>query len=106
MADEQIQADKIDQVALAAWMDEQGLGDGQPIENLRPLSGGTQNVMVRFERGGRSFVFRRGPWHLRPKSNDQLRREMQVLSALAGSDVPHPGFIAGCTDEGVLKMAS
>jgi aminoglycoside phosphotransferase (APT) family kinase protein len=105
VADEQIQADKIDQVALAGWMDDQDLGAGQPIENLRPLSGGTQNVMVRFERGGRSFVFRRGPWHLRPKSNDQLRREMQVLAALAGSDVPHPGFIAGCADEGVLGDA-
>ncbi len=105
MAEEQIEADKIDLVALGAWMDGKGLPEG-PIENLRPLAGGTQNVMVRFERGGRSFVFRRGPWHLRPKSNDQLRREMRVLAALSATDVPHPALIAACPDEGVLDDAA
>lgn len=101
MATEQIEADKIDLDALGAWMDDEGLAPG-PIEDLVPLAGGTQNVMVKFSRGGREFVFRRGPWHLRPKSNDQIRQEMRVLRALAGSDVPHPGFIAGCAEEGVL----
>ena len=105
MAEEQIQPDKIDLAALAAWMDAQDLGAGQPIENLRPLAGGTQNVMVQFERDGRSFVFRRGPWSLRPRSNAQLRQEMKVLAALDGSDVPHPGLIAACPDEGVMGDA-
>ncbi len=91
----------IDFEVLAAWMDEQGLGPG-PIESVETLVGGTQNVLVRFERGGRSFVLRRGPWHLRPKSNDMMRREMRVLAALAGSDVPHPALIAACPDESVL----
>src|SRR5688572_18954850 len=86
-------------------MDTQGLGSGKPIENLTPLAGGTQNVMVRFDRGGRSFVFRRGPWSLRPRSNDQLRQEMKVLAALASTDVPHPGLIAACPDEGVMGDA-
>ncbi len=102
MATEQIEADKIDLGALSAWMDTQGLGADAPIENLTPLAGGTQNVMVRFTRDGRGFVFRRGPWHLRPRSNDQIRQEMRVLAALAETDVPHPGFIAGCAEEGVL----
>jgi len=101
MATEQIEADRIDLEALGAWMDAEGLAPG-PIENLTPLAGGTQNVMVRFSRAGREFVFRRGPWHLRPKSNDQIRQEMRVLRALAGTHVPHPGFIAGCPTEGVL----
>jgi aminoglycoside phosphotransferase (APT) family kinase protein len=30
---------------------------------------------------------------------------MRMLSALAGSDVPHPGFIAGCPDEAVMNGA-
>jgi aminoglycoside phosphotransferase (APT) family kinase protein len=102
LAEEQIQAERIDLAALAAWMDTQDLGAGEPIEHVTPLAGGTQNVMVKFDRGGRSFVFRRGPWHLRPRSNDQIRQEMRVLGALAGTDVPHPGLIAGCADEGVL----
>ncbi len=37
-----------------------------------------------------------------PRSNEVLRREMRVLAALAGTDVPHPGLIAGCPDEAVL----
>lgn len=102
MATEQIEAERIDLDALAAWMDTQGLGVGKPIEHLTPLAGGTQNVMVIFERDRRRFVFRRGPWHLRPRSNDQIRQEMRVLRALAGTDVPHPGFIAGCPDEGIV----
>ena len=98
---EQIEAERIDLVALGAWMDAQGLPAG-PIENLTPLAGGTQNVMVRFQRGGQDFVFRRGPWHLRPRSNAQILQEMRVLGALKGTDVPHPGLIAGCEQEGVV----
>jgi aminoglycoside phosphotransferase (APT) family kinase protein len=105
VAEEQIQADRIDLAALAAWMDTQDLGAGKPIENLTPLAGGTQNVMVKFDRAGRTFVFRRGPWSLRPRSNDTMRQEMRVLGALAGSDVPHPGLIAGCPEEGVMGDA-
>lgn len=101
MATEQIEADRIDLEALGAWMDTQDLPTG-PIENLTPLAGGTQNVMVKFDRGGQTFVFRRGPWHLRPRSNAQILQEMTVLRALRGTDVPHPGFIAGCEQEGVV----
>ncbi len=50
-------------------------------------------------------MLRRPPRHLRPKSNDALRREGRVLAALAGSDVPHPAFIAGCFDESVMGGA-
>jgi aminoglycoside phosphotransferase (APT) family kinase protein len=99
-----IDADLVDFDVLAAWMDSQSLPDG-PIRDIRLLAGGTQNVLVRFTRGGRDFVLRRPPRHLRPKSNDALRREGRVLAALAGSDVPHPGFIAGCFDESMMGGA-
>lgn len=94
----------IDFAVLAAWMDEQGLSGGR-FEHVQTLAGGTQNVLLRFERAGRDYVLRRPPPHLRPKSNDALRREARVLSALAGSDVPHPGFIAGCMDEALMGGA-
>jgi len=94
----------IDFAILADWMDGQGLARGQ-FENVSTLAGGTQNVLLRFARAGREYVLRRPPPHLRPKSNDALRREARVLSALAGSDVPHPGFIAGCMDESVMGGA-
>ncbi|GAA3849721.1 hypothetical protein [Amycolatopsis tucumanensis] len=33
--------------ALGAWMDRQGLPGG-PVEDLAPIAGGTQNLMVSF----------------------------------------------------------
>lgn len=94
----------VDLGAVGVWMDEQGLPGG-PITGVRALGGGTQNVMLGFERGGTSFVFRKGPRHLRKHSNDAIAREMRVLQALRGTDVPHPGFVAGCTDPSVLGDA-
>ncbi len=90
--------------ALAPWMSDQGLGDG-PLENVSAITGGTQNVMLRFERAGRPYVFRRGPLHLRPISNKVILRETRVLKALAGTDVPHPRLIAVCDDTTVLGDA-
>ena len=89
---------------LAEWMSKQGLGDG-PLENVSAISGGTQNIMLRFTRSGRTYVLRRGPKHLRPRSNVVIMRETQVLAALAGTDVPHPRLIASCDDPGVLGDA-
>jgi aminoglycoside phosphotransferase (APT) family kinase protein len=94
----------VDLAAVSVWMDEEGL-PASPIIEARRLSGGTQNILVRFERGGADFVLRRGPRHLREKSNDAIAREMRILKALAGTDVPHPTFIAGCLDTGVLGDA-
>jgi aminoglycoside phosphotransferase (APT) family kinase protein len=101
---EGIERELVDFDVLAAWMDDQGLAAGA-IEDAAPLGGGTQNVLVGFSRGGERYVVRRGPRHLRPASNEVMRREMRVLAALAGSDVPHPGFIAGCGDETVMNGA-
>ncbi|HTO09749.1 MAG TPA: phosphotransferase family protein [Myxococcota bacterium] len=90
-----------DFAALARWMDAQGLPGGE-LDEVSPIAGGTQNVLLRFRRGGREYVLRRPPLHPRPKSNDALRREGQVLAALAGSPVPHPRFIAGCFDASLM----
>lgn len=94
----------VDLDAIAAWMDGVGLERG-PIQQVTELRGGTQNVMLRFTRGGREFVLRRGPLHLRPKSNDALRREIGLLRALGTTDVAHPRLIAGCLDESALDGA-
>jgi aminoglycoside phosphotransferase (APT) family kinase protein len=93
-----------DLTAVAEWMSQQGLGDG-PLEDVSKLSGGTQNIMLRFTRSGRPYVLRRGPKHLRPRSNIVIMRETQVLAALAGTDVPHPHLIASCADPDVLGDA-
>lgn len=94
----------IDLDALRSWMDEQGLGDG-PLTDVRQLTGGTQNILLRFERAGRAYVLRHPPPHKRANSDETMRREARVLAALAGSDVPHPGLIAAEADVDVLGAA-
>lgn len=94
----------VDFAALARWMDAAGLPRGE-FGNVTLLAGGTQNVLTRFERGGRSFVLRRPPLHLRGNSNETMRREARLLGAVAGSAVPHPGLIASCPTEDVLGAA-
>ena len=94
----------VDLAALAAWMDNAGLGAG-PVEDATLLAGGTQNILLKFSRAGRSYVLRRPPPHLRANSNETMRREARVLAAIAGTDVPHPALIAACGDETVLGAA-
>lgn len=86
---------------LKKWMDDQSLGEGE-LENLSQLAGGTQNILIKFERANQSYVLRRPPEHLRGNSNETMRREARVLAALSGSKVPHPTFIAGSTDDSII----
>lgn len=92
----------IDVAALTAWMDSIGIGNGA-ISDIHSLGGGTQNIMMRFSRGATEFVIRRGPLHLRRATNDNLRREIRVVSALCDTEVPHARLIAACDDESVLS---
>ncbi len=94
----------VDLEILDAWMDEQGLPAGR-IGVVDKLAGGTQNILLRFERGGRNYVLRRPPLHKRANSDETMRREARVLGALEGTDVPHPGLIAACPDEALLGAA-
>ncbi len=91
----------VDLRALGEWMREQGLTDGA-ITDAVMLTGGTQNVLIRFTSGGRDLVLRRGPWHLRPRSNETIRREARVLHALRNSNVPHPRLVAAGPDDDII----
>ncbi len=91
----------VDFAVVGTWMDEQGLPAGE-FENVTALGGGTQNIMLHFRRGAREYVLRRGPKHLRSKSNEVIRREARLLTALGGADVRAPRVIAACPDESVL----
>lgn len=96
--------DAVDFGVLASWMDGKGIETGE-IRDARLLAGGTQNLIVMFARGARRFVLRRPSAHVPANGNDTIRREMRVLGALAGSDVPHPSLIAACPEEDVLGAA-
>lgn len=86
---------------LAAWMDTQGLGRG-PIGEIVPLTGGTQNILLRFVRAGTAHVLRCPPPGARPEIHASFRREARLLAALARSAVPHPSLVAACDDDAVL----
>jgi aminoglycoside phosphotransferase (APT) family kinase protein len=107
MQPDHIDAALIDFGVLADWMDGQALPAGRSgtFEKVERLGGGTQNILVRFWRGDREYVLRRPPAHLRPKSNDALRREARVLTALEDTGVRAPRLIAACTDEDVMGGA-
>ncbi|MDT5291368.1 MAG: hypothetical protein QOF88_6257 [Mycobacterium sp.] len=98
------QSTGVDLDRLATWMDQQGLPGG-PITHVERLTGGTQNILLRFRRGGNDYVLRRPPIHKRAKSDETMRREARVLGALSESRVPHPGLIAACGDTDVLGCA-
>lgn len=91
-----------DQVALQQWVRATGLGS--QVTGVEPLIGGTQNIVVRVHVDGRPMVLRRPPLHPRPTSDKTMLREIAVLKTLAGSQVPHPSFIAGCEDLDVLGV--
>lgn len=100
----QIDTDLVDPVRLAAWMDTQGLGQGA-ICDMQSVTGGTQNVLVRFKRSGREFILRRPPISPRPGNDETMRREARVLAAIKQSDTPHPRLIAACSQTNVLGVA-
>jgi aminoglycoside phosphotransferase (APT) family kinase protein len=94
----------VDLQRVAAWMDERDLESG-PISDPELITGGTQNVLLRFRRGARTFVLRRPPPHKRANSDETMRREARVLAGIAGTDVPHPALIAAEADESVIGAA-
>src|ERR1700737_5232897 len=91
-----------DQAAVQRWVREQGLGS--TVTDVEPLTGGTQNIVVRVRVDGHPMVLRRPPLHPRPTSDKTMLREIAALRTLAGTPVPHPGFIAGCDDLTVLGV--
>ncbi|WP_066902931.1 phosphotransferase family protein [Mycolicibacterium houstonense] len=91
-----------DQDAIQRWLQDQGIGT--TLTDVAPLTGGTQNIVVGMCVDGRRMVLRRPPLHPRPTSDKTMLREIAVLRTLAGSAVPHPGFIAACTDLDVIGV--
>jgi len=94
----------VDLAVLEEWMDSKGLGSG-PISGAVPLPGGTQNLLLQFERAGEAYVLRRPPVHKRANSDETMRRESRVLAALDGYEVPHPELIAAEPDESIIGAA-
>jgi aminoglycoside phosphotransferase (APT) family kinase protein len=91
----------VDARRLGVWLDGQGLEVGHPIE-IEPVAGGTSNAMFIVNRGNCHWVLRRPAKVSLERANEGMRREHAILSALEGSDVPHPEVVALCDDHDVL----
>ena len=88
--------------ALTGWVRAKSIGS--EVTDVVPLTGGSQNVVVRLSIDGRRLVLRRPPPHPRTNSDRTMQREIAVLRTLAGSRVPHPAIVAACEDTAVLGV--
>lgn len=91
-----------DAARLTAWLDENipQLGDG-PLA-VKKIHGGTSNVILSLDRGGKTMVLRRPPAVPPPGSDKTVLREARILTALNGTPVPHPVCQGSCADATVI----
>lgn len=87
---------------LTEWLDAHvpQLGAG-PLQTA-VLSGGTTNVVLTLDRGEGPMVMRRPPAVPPPGAEKGVLREARILTALGGTDVPHPTCHGSCADAGVV----
>jgi len=87
---------------LTEWLDAHvpELGKGPLATSL--LSGGTSNVVLTLNRGGKSMVMRRPPAVPPPGAEKGVLREARILTALNQTDVPHPICYGACDDAEVV----
>jgi aminoglycoside phosphotransferase (APT) family kinase protein len=87
---------------LAAYLDGQGLGEGE-LEAER-IGEGHSNVTFLLRRGGERLVLRRPPRPPLPPSAHDVLREARLLKAVEGTAVRVPRVLAACEDESVLGV--
>jgi aminoglycoside phosphotransferase (APT) family kinase protein len=87
---------------LTAWLDTNlpQLGNG-PL-STKMIHGGTSNVIISLNRGGVTMILRRPPAVPPPGSEKSVLREARVLTALRGTNVPHPYCFGSCADTEVI----
>lgn len=87
---------------LTPWLDAHipELGGG-PLR-IEQLHGGTSNVILTLDRGNGTMVLRRPPAVPPPGSEKSVLREARVLTALNGTNVPHPHCHGSCADPDVI----
>jgi aminoglycoside phosphotransferase (APT) family kinase protein len=88
--------------ALEAYLDRQGLGEGE-LEAER-IGEGHSNVTFLIRRGDTRLVLRRPPRPPLPPSAHDVLREARVLTAVQDTPVRVPRVLAVCDDESVLGV--
>jgi aminoglycoside phosphotransferase (APT) family kinase protein len=95
---------RLDPDVLGRWLDTHNApGDGEePV--LEQLGGGSQNTLYLIRRGGERMVLRMPGARADAARIDGLLREIRLVRALSGTDVPHAELIAADDAGDLLGM--
>jgi aminoglycoside phosphotransferase (APT) family kinase protein len=74
------------------------------VRDIRRITSGSSNEIFELSTDSGPVILRRPPRQRLSASAHDVRREFRVLTALRGSDVPHPRAIHLCPDERVLGV--
>ncbi|MGH3560628.1 MAG: phosphotransferase family protein, partial [Mycobacterium sp.] len=95
---------RLDAPALGRWLDANGAPGNGELPVLEPLSGGSQNALYRLQQRVEPMVLRMPGARADAARVDGLRREIRLLRALSGTDVPHAALIAADDTGNVLGL--
>lgn len=84
----------MDAIGLGRWLDGADAPGHGELPVVQPLSGGSQNMLYRVRRGASAMVLRMPGPRADAARLDGLRREIRLVRALSGTDVPHAALIA------------
>ena len=94
----------LDAVVVGRWLDANDApGDGEDTV-LEQLSGGSQNTLYLIRRGDHRMVLRMPGARADAARIDGLLREIRLVRALGGTDVPHAELIAANDAGDLLGM--
>ncbi|MGB8387623.1 phosphotransferase family protein [Mycobacterium sp.] len=99
---------QLDARVLARWLDANDAPGHGEVPSLEQLKGGSQNTLYRIERGSGGaaarMVLRMPGARADAARIDGLLREIRLVRALSGTDVPHAALIAADDTGTVLGM--
>jgi aminoglycoside phosphotransferase (APT) family kinase protein len=95
---------QLDAGVLARWLDANGAPGNGEKPRLQQLKGGSQNTLYLIERGAERMVLRMPGARADAARIDGLLREIRLVRALSGTDVPHAALIAADDSGTVLGM--
>jgi len=79
---------------LGRWLDSQGAPGRGELPELKKLTGGSQNVLYLIQRGDERMVLRMPGDRADKGRMNELLREIRLVRALKGTDVPHAELFA------------
>ncbi|MGX7678415.1 phosphotransferase family protein [Jatrophihabitans sp. DSM 45814] len=95
----------LDAVALDTWIADQLPAAGEPVSVERiGMGSGTANALYFLKRGEHQWVLRRPPTVKTHSTASDTLREWRILTALEGTDVPHPAPRVLCEDPSILGV--